>query len=34
MHLSGYDAIFAAYGLFVDGIWLTVDEIAVRRLRW
>jgi predicted nucleic acid-binding protein len=32
-HLSGYDAIFAASALLVDGIWLTADEVAARKLR-
>jgi predicted nucleic acid-binding protein len=32
-HLSGYDAIFAASASLVAGVWLTVDEVAVKKLR-
>jgi predicted nucleic acid-binding protein len=32
-HLSGYDAVFAASAALVEGVWLTADEIAARKLR-
>jgi hypothetical protein len=31
--ISGYDAVFAASALLVDGIWLTADAVAVKKLR-
>jgi predicted nucleic acid-binding protein len=32
-HISGYDAVFAASALLVDGIWLTADAVAAKKLR-
>jgi predicted nucleic acid-binding protein len=32
-HLSGYDAVFAASAALVEGVWLTADEVAARKLR-
>jgi predicted nucleic acid-binding protein len=32
-HLSGYDAVFAASAALVEGVWLTADEAAIKKLR-
>jgi predicted nucleic acid-binding protein len=32
-HISGYDAVFAATALLVEGIWLTSDVVAAKKLR-
>jgi predicted nucleic acid-binding protein len=32
-NISGYDATFAAAAALVEGVWLTADEAAVRKLR-
>jgi predicted nucleic acid-binding protein len=32
-NISGYDAIFAATASLVEGVWLTADEVAVKKLR-
>jgi predicted nucleic acid-binding protein len=32
-HLGGYDAVFAASAALVEGVWLTADEVAARKLR-
>jgi predicted nucleic acid-binding protein len=31
--ISGYDAIFAAAASLVEGVWLTADKAAVKKLR-
>ena len=31
--ISGYDATFAAAAALVEGVWLTADKAAVRKLR-
>ena len=31
-NLSGYDAVYVALAALVDGVWITADERAVRRI--
>jgi predicted nucleic acid-binding protein len=31
--ISGYEAVFAASALLVEGVWLTADDVAARKLR-